>query len=96
MAGKKNKILLLVYILLAVVGFLFLTFNDYGFLKFLKVKNEKEKIEREIDSIKTNTRRLEGEIDSLQRKEPSKIEKIAREKYGLSRPNEIIIKVEEK
>jgi len=96
MAGKKNKILLLIYILVAIVGFLYLTFNDYGFIKYLKVKKEKEKVEREIDSIKVNTKKLEGEIDSLKRKEPAKIEKIAREKYGISRPNEVIIKVEEK
>ena len=96
MAGKKNKILLLFYILVAVLGLLYLTFNDYGFIKYLKVKSEKEKIELEIDSIKMSSKKLEEEIDSLKRKEPAKIEKVAREKYGISRPNEVIIKIEEK
>jgi len=96
MAGKKNKILLIIYITLVILGLVYLTFNDYGFLKYLKVKKEKEKIELEIDSIKANSEKLEGEIDSLKRKEPAKIEKVAREKYGVSRPNEVIIKIEEK
>jgi len=96
MAGKKNKILLIIYITLVILGLVYLTFNDYGFLKYLKVKKEKEKIELEIDSIKANSEKLEGEIDSLKRKEPAKIEKVAREKYGVSCPNEVIIKIEEK
>ena len=41
-----------------------------------------------ITQLEEENRKLEAEIDSLKRNVPAKIEKIAREKYDMIRPNE--------
>lgn len=78
------------YIIIAaiVLGTLYLFFNNYGIIKYAKVKNELDDLNQRITQIKEENRKLEAEIDSLKRNVPAKIEKIAREKYDMIRPNE--------
>ena len=47
-------------------------------------------------SIEKVNKILEAEIDSLKKKVPAKIEKIAREKYNMKRKNEQVIRIEKK
>ena len=84
--SKKTRF----YIIVAVVaiGTLYLLFNNYGIVKYVKVKSELEDLNSRITQLEEENRRLEAEIDSLKRNVPAKIEKIAREKYNMIRPNE--------
>lgn len=91
---SKQKILLVIFFTIALAGFAYLSFNETGIIKYVKVKSE-------VDSLKTVVRKLEeenkvisAENDSLIKKIPAKIERVAREKYSMSKKNEIIIKIE--
>lgn len=78
------------YIITAVVvlGTFYLVFNNYGVVKYARVKSELEDLNSRITQLEEENRALEAEIDSLKRNVPAKIEKIAREKYDMIRPNE--------
>ncbi len=93
--NKKTRF----YIIASVVaiGTMFLIFNNFGVIKYAKVKNEVEDLNLRITQLEEENRRLEAEIDSIRRNVPAKIEKIAREKYDMIRPNEkkIEFKVQE-
>jgi len=92
----KRPYFLIIYVVTVAIAVFFLVFNDSGYIKYLKVKGDKEKLESDTTSIRIENKRLEAEIDSLRKNEPAKIERLAREKYNMSRPNEIIIRVEKK
>jgi cell division protein FtsL len=79
---------------LVIVGTLYLLFNSYGLVKYAKVKGELEELNLRITQIEEENRKLEAEIDSLKRGVPAKIEKVAREKYNMIRPNEKKIEFE--
>lgn len=89
---KKNKKLLIIS-LIAFCAILYLLFSDYGIIKLISLKSEKNQLIEKI-IIETNT------IDSLKHTitelDTNKIliEKIAREKYGMVKPEETIIKVQ--
>ena len=84
--NKKTRF----YIIVAVVvfGTLYLLFNNYGIVKYAKVKGELEDLNSRITQLEEENRKFEAEIDSLKRNVPAKIERIAREKYNMIRPNE--------
>ncbi|MDP2364108.1 MAG: septum formation initiator family protein [Ignavibacteria bacterium] len=84
--NKKTRFYIIASVI--VIGTLYLLFNNYGFIKYVKVKSELEDLNRRITQIEEENRKLEAEIDSLKRNVPAKIEKIAREKYNMIRPNE--------
>lgn len=78
------------------VGALYLLLNDFGFYRYQNLSNEIEKLNFRIEKLQEENKKLEGQIDSIRRKDPSKIEKIAREKYDMIRPGETKIEVIEK
>ena len=84
--NKKTRFYIIVTIV--VIGTLYLIFNSSGIAKYAKVKGEMEELNVRITQLEEENRKLEAEIDSLKRNVPAKIEKVAREKYNMIRPNE--------
>jgi len=93
---KKNKIIRYIFLLTVLIGLGFLIFNESGFIKYLKLKNEVKELRNEVSEKELENKNREAEIDSLEKKNPAKIERTAREKYGMMKKGEKIIKVEEK
>jgi cell division protein FtsL len=93
---KKSK----TFIYLASVGLfllaLFTVFNSNGYIKQSELNGEINDLRLELDTIKNQNRRLREQIDSLQKQYDAKIEQVAREKHGMKKENEKIIKVEKK
>lgn len=84
--NKKTRFYIIVVVVL--IGTLYLLFNSSGIAKYAKVKGELEDLNSRITQLEEENRKLTAEIDSLKRNVPAKIEKIAREKYNMIRPNE--------
>jgi cell division protein FtsB len=72
-----------------------LIFNDYGLIKYVSIKNEVDSLKQQLSVVQIENEKLKNEIDSLKKKIPAKIEKVAREKYGMKRENESRISVDE-
>lgn len=92
---KNKKTRFYIIVIVVIVGTLYLLFNNYGVLKYAKVKNELSDLNSRISQLENENKRLAAEIDSLKKNVPSKIERIAREKYGMIRPNEKKIEFKE-
>lgn len=94
--SRKNKITRYAFLLILIIGIGFLIFNESGYVKYFKLKNEVNELNLELENKKRDNKNLEAEIDSLVKKKPAKIEKVAREKYGMMKKGEKVIKIEEK
>ncbi len=96
MAVKKSKIVQrLVILAFFLIALAFLVFNENGILKYIKLKNEINKLDDEIKKTEFRLQNLREEIDSLDTKK-EKIEKVARERYNMMLPDENALRVEEK
>ena len=91
---RSKKRTVIIYLVLILVGLIFLVFNEYGIIKYLKLKKELEMLKNEINETELNLKVLDAEIDSLQ-SNLFKIEKIARERYHMMGKNEKVLRVEE-
>lgn len=66
---------------------------DKGLLTRLKFQREKSKLEKQLIEEKKKQDTLRKEIDSLNNSD-EKIERVAREKYGMTKEGEVIYKIE--
>jgi cell division protein FtsL len=74
------------------VGFIIFMFSgNYGFYKMWQLHREIKQLEQELQKVKEQRNRLLSEKEKLL-KDYSYIEKIAREKLGMARPNEDVYK----
>lgn len=97
MAGiKKKKIVFYTFLVVVIVGVIYILFNEYGLLKYFTIKSELESINLQLEELKDENTRLQNEIDSLKNKIPAKIERTAREEYDMMKENELKIDVNEK
>ena len=78
---------------LSVGCILLLLFSDRGFLTLWNLKKEKIEIQQDINSLHQQITSLEKEAERLEFDEKY-IEKIAREKFRMSKPEEKVFKVE--
>jgi cell division protein FtsB len=92
---KNKRFRSYLFLVIFIAGLIFLFFNDQGVVKYLKLKNQVKEIKSQTERIKEENKMLEGEIDSLKKKIPAKIERTAREKHDMLREGEKVIKVEE-
>jgi cell division protein FtsB len=85
---KKINIKVTLIVVVFFLATLFFLFNNFGLLKYLKLKKEVSTLNNDIKTVNEENNSLKNENDSLERKVPYKIEKTAREKYGMIRKGE--------
>jgi cell division protein FtsB len=90
---KKLNIKITVVVIVFFLGTLFIFFNEFGLLKYMRLKKEVSEYKREMQIVNEENKSLRNELDSLERKVPAKIEKTAREKYGMIRKGEKAIEI---
>ena len=93
---KKKKLRFYIFLILFLIGLAFVLFNEYGLFKYQNLKSDVKSLNEQISNTEKENKALEGEIDSLQKKIPAKIEETAREKYNMLRKGEKDIQVKEK
>jgi cell division protein FtsL len=92
MNKKLVQRIIFVLLFLSIIGYL--VFNENGLLKYMKLKNEINQLQIQIDSADQKLKTLQQEIDSLQTSQV-KIEKVARERYDMKYPDENVIKIDD-
>ncbi len=87
---------LLIYLLIIIIFLGIIMFWDKGYIDYSEVAAKNDSLTAILDSVDQANILLEGEIDSVKKKIPFKMEKIAREKYSMLKPGEqlLIIKRE--
>jgi cell division protein FtsB len=96
MAKQKRKFVIYLFLVIVIIGMIYILFNEHGVIKYFGLKNRVDSMQIELDNLKIQNEQLKNEIDSLQKKIPAKMEQIAREKYNMKRESETKIEVEEK
>ena len=86
--SKKFKFLGIVII----VQFLFLLFNDFGLIHWIKLNSKKLVIQNDLEQLLSQQVKLSEEINRLN-VDQEYIEKIARERFMLVKPGEKVFKV---
>ena len=89
---KYHKILIGIMVIFLSVA-VYSVFSDKGVLTRIRMGREKERLNRLLEDEKRKQDSLKKEIDLLNNSD-RKIEKTAREKYGMTHEGEIIYKIE--
>lgn len=98
---EKDNISFRRKLLIAGLGFFFLVlllasfFGKKGLIEIYRAQKEHEALLQEIDRFEIEKRRLEKEIEEL-KQNPKAVEKKAREKLWLVKPDEVVIIKKEK
>ncbi len=88
---KRRNIIKIALATLIVIVFTQLMVGPFGTLELIRMYQKKELLEERIHRLTTELANLEWEARRLD--SPDYIEKIARERYYMLRPGEIIIKL---
>lgn len=76
---------------LALAAAALLSFGGSSLVRVWQMKRETETLERELQRLRSETERLTTTVDGL-REDPAQIEKLAREKLGLMKKGEKVLK----
>ncbi len=83
---------ILVSMLIGFVGVWFLFFDTYSLLTKVQLELKKNDLIERTEQYQKQTIELESKINDLE-KNPDLLEKIAREDYGMRKPNETVYKI---
>lgn len=89
-----HSIIGIILIITVILCFYGVVFGDYGLVRILHLRNEQKKLLREIEILKMKAELLENYKFQLET-DRFLIEKLARERAGLCKPNEIIFVFQE-
>ena len=92
---KNRKTKFYIWLTIVLIGAAYLFFNEFGLLKLIQLKDDVDTLQQKISTVDEENKALESAIDSLKRKEPAKIEQVAREKYDMMRKGEKKIEMNE-
>ena len=87
---KKKRLIFLTFVVLSFIYLsISLVFGDMGLIRYLELNRTKKNLEGQLSEINRQNEQLRTQLKLL--KEDSFYrEKLAREEYGLSKPNEYI------
>lgn len=89
---KKKRLIFLTF---AVLSFIYLSislvFGDMGLIRYLELNRTKKDLQGQLSEINRQNEQLRTQLKLL-KEDPFAREKLAREEYGLSKPNEYIFK----
>ncbi len=87
---KKKKLIFLTFVSLSFIYLsISLVFGDMGLFRYLELHRTKINMEKQITEINRQNEQLRTQLKLL-KEDPFYREKLAREEYGLSKPNEYI------
>jgi cell division protein FtsB len=95
MQGLIVRIAFGVFGLLTVAMLLLAIFNDKGAMQVHAQSQKLTAVEAEIEKFETENKQLNAEIQAL-RRDPTTIEKLAREELKLVKPGEVVLVSPEK
>ena len=87
---KRSWLILLLAVFL---GIWFLFFDTYSLMTKIKLENQKKDLIERTEEYQKRTAELEQKIEDLENN-PDLIEKIAREDYGMRKPDETVYKIQ--
>ena len=82
----------MVFLLVFIVGALFVASNDVGIARWYKLRSERNQIKVEIDRLMQKETELTNELDRLIN-DNEYIKKIAQEKFHMVKPGEKVFRV---
>jgi cell division protein FtsB len=87
---KKKRLIFLTFVILSFIYLsISLVFGDMGLIRYLELNRTKMSISNQIAEINRENEQLRTQLKLL-KEDPFYREKLAREEYGLSKPNEFI------
>jgi cell division protein FtsB len=86
---KRQMIFFTVIVLTLLYLSISLVFGDMGLFKYIELNRTRKSLEKQIAQISNQNEQLRSQLKSL-KDDPFYREKLAREEYGLSRPDEYI------
>ena len=87
----KNKNLLIALLFIVPIAS-FITFSNKGILQRMTMESRKVEMEARVKKAENEQRKLQGQTKALDN-DPRAIEKVARERYGMTREGETVYKV---
>jgi cell division protein FtsB len=91
---KKKTLSVLFYLLVGLVLAASVIFLYPVWRKYLKVQDENLKVKKEYAAKEAECLQLNKEVNDIEN-EPKAVEKVAREKFGFCKENEVILKYKE-
>jgi cell division protein FtsB len=89
---KKKRLIFLTFVVLSFIYLsISLVFGDMGLFHYLELNRTKMNLESQLTEINRQNEQLRTQLKLL-KEDPFSREKLAREEYGLSKPNEYIFK----
>lgn len=87
---RRKKLIFLTFVILSFIYLsISLVFGDMGLIRYLELNRTKMNLSRQISEINRQNEQLRTQLKLL-KEDPFYREKLAREEYGLSKPNEYI------
>ncbi len=87
---KKKRLIFLTFVVLSFIYLsISLVFGDMGLFRYLELNRTKMNLENQVSEINKQNEQLRTQLKLL-KDDPFYREKLAREEYGLSKPNEYI------
>ena len=83
---------MMVFLLIFIVGGLFLLSNDMGIVRWYQLRSERNHVKAEIDQLIQEESKLTHELDRLTN-DKEYIKKIAQEKFYMVKPGEKVFRV---
>jgi len=87
---KKKRLIFLTFVVLSFIYLsISLVFGDMGLFRYFELNRTKMNLESQLSEINRQNEQLRKQLKLL-KEDPFYREKLAREEYGLSKPNEYI------